>query len=152
MIVAVDPGVKTGVAIINDNGKLAELYTLGHVAAINMILGLTEEPHQAKLIIEDARGRTYFGKADFRQAKYGAGVREGAGSAKREAAIWEEWARLWKEKRGVPYIMAKPLKGGTKIDENAFYAATGWAGRTSAHARDAAMLGLAYARKLKNPE
>ncbi|KQF50035.1 hypothetical protein APC13_01240, partial [Acinetobacter pittii] len=88
------------------------------------------------LYIEDARLRTWFGRIDSEQKKYGAGVREGIGSVKRDAQIWEDWCK----EQGLNYKMVHPAANKTKTDAKYFLKLTGWAKRTNEHARDAAML------------
>ena len=60
----------------------------------------------------------------------------GAGSIKRDCEIWEEFAALY----GIPIQFIPPRKGLTKWDAETFNKMTGWKGRTSNHARDAALL------------
>ena len=66
----------------------------------------------------------------------GAGIREGIGSVKRDAQIWEDWCKENK----INYKMIHPKNNCTKYKSDIFQKITGWAGRTNEHARDAAML------------
>ena len=85
---------------------------------------------------EDARLRTWFGGADKRQARSGAGIREGVGSVKRDCGIWHEFlADL-----GVPFMPVKPEAHSTKWTAEHFARVTGWTKRTNNHGRDAAVL------------
>jgi hypothetical protein len=60
----------------------------------------------------------------------------GAGSVKRDCAIWEDFCR----DLGIDYIPVPPQAGLTKWPADYFNKVTGWKGRTSDHARDAALL------------
>jgi hypothetical protein len=86
--------------------------------------------------VEDARQRKWFGKMDAEQRKYGAAVREGAGSIKRDCQIWEEFLEFM----GIKYELVAPKNNKTKLDQKLFSNYTGWKERTNEHARDAAML------------
>jgi hypothetical protein len=88
------------------------------------------------VICEDARLRRSFGRMDKLQAKYGAAVREGAGAAKRDAKIWDDYLRSL----GVPYLMRKPA--ATKYDAQTFARMSAWPDRTNEHQRDAGMIVL----------
>lgn len=61
---------------------------------------------------------------------------QGAGSVKRDASIWEEFCTDYE----IPFRALPPIKGGTKLQPDYFKALTGWKGKTSEHARDAAMI------------
>jgi hypothetical protein len=84
------------------------------------------------VVVEDARQRFVFDKMDAEQAKYGAAVREGAGSIKRDSAIWEEFLR----DAGIPFDLRRPR--GTKKNAEQFQVLTGYTARTNEHERDAA--------------
>lgn len=88
------------------------------------------------LYIEDARKRTWFGSADAHMQRSCAGIREGIGSVKRDAHIWEDWCKENK----INYKMIHPRDNCTKYKSDVFKKVTGWLGRTNEHARDAAML------------
>jgi hypothetical protein len=64
------------------------------------------------------------------------GRRQGAGSVKRDAKIWQDFC----EDMDIPFEAVKPCAGATKRTTETFERLTGWKGRTSNHARDAAML------------
>lgn len=134
-VIGIDPGAHTGFALWDaahlqlrrvESMSIAEAQQEIREAWWNQTLDL--------VIVEDARKRTFFRRMDILQAKYGAAVREGAGSAKREASIWEEFLKIL----GVPYVMLSPRRTKTKAPR--FQLQTGWKGRTNEHARDAAML------------
>lgn len=129
LAIGIDPGVNTGYALYDvKRKKLKEVQTLSIVEAMQIIINL----HVLYKIIvryEDARQRTWFGKAGREQL-------QGAGSIKRDCAIWQEFF----EYHQIPHQAVAPKHNRTKLEAAQFKALTGWAGRTSEHARDAAML------------
>ena len=70
----------------------------------------------------------------------------GAGAAKRDAKIWEEFlsdkdvALPYSDDLGLTFTMHKPQVHGTKWSADYFARVTGFKGRTSEHSRDAALL------------
>ncbi len=81
------------------------------------------------LYIEDARLRTWFGNASRDQL-------QGAGSIKRDCSIWEQFCK----ENGYAYTLIPPKNNLTKMSAESFRNLTGWEGRCSSHARDAAWL------------
>jgi hypothetical protein len=136
IVVSIDPGTDTGLAEW-DTARRAfrALFTWTILQTVRQIEGDITKGQRADLyLFEDARkmriggGRT-FGKVNRLQ---------GVGSVKRDCAIWEEFF----ESMAVPYVATPPIIGGTKMKAPAFNALTGWTGRTSSHARDAAVRAL----------
>jgi hypothetical protein len=142
LAVGIDPGVKTGVATMNLGTKrLVSLRTMGIVDAFEFLRGLQAGGQLSLVLFEDARMRSGgFGGTDAATKRSGAGVREGVGSVKRDCSIWAEWLT----KRYIAHRPIAPEQCVTKLDARAFLLATGWADKTSQHARDAAMLVLAH--------
>lgn len=98
VLIGIDTGVNTGFAVAFDQGNGGQLHdveSLTITQAMSKVLELVEGHGKENLMlfIEDARLRTWFGNADARQARSGAGVREGIGSVKRDAQIWEDWCK-----------------------------------------------------------
>ena len=141
ILIGIDTGVHTGFAVAFDHGEggvLQKVESLSITQAMQSVLELEDE-HDLKdimLYIEDARKRTWFGGADARQARSGAGIREGVGSVKRDAQIWEDWCT----EQGLNFKMIHPAANATKKKAADFTRMTGWTGRANEHARDAAML------------
>ena len=141
ILIGIDTGVHTGFAVAFDHGAGGELQrveSLSITQAMQCVLEYEDE-HDLKditLYIEDARLRTWFGAMDARQAKSGAGVREGVGSVKRDAQIWEDWCK----EQGINFKLIHPAANATKKKVEDFTRMTGWTGRTNEHGRDAAML------------
>lgn len=141
ILIGIDTGVNTGFAVAADRGnggELEQVESLSITQAMEKVKALIEEWEIGNvcLYIEDARKRTWFGNADARQARSGAGVREGIGSVKRDAQIWEDWCT----EQGFKFLMIHPAANATKKKATDFKRMTGWVGRTNEHARDAAML------------
>lgn len=143
IMIGIDTGVKTGFALAIDYkdgkaGQLKDVSTLSITKAMKQVRLSVEKwgIENVKLFIEDARKRTWFGEMDQQQLKSGAGVREGVGSVKRDAKIWEDWCI----EEGYLFEMIHPAANQTKYKAPIFKKYTKWEGRTSEHSRDAAML------------
>lgn len=133
IIAGIDPGVKTGLAIW-DCGKqrFIEIRTCSIVDALDLLATKSFFVGQLDEIwFEDARLRTWFGDADREKL-------QGAGSIKRDCAIWQEFCEFHK----IPFRAIKPAPGNTKWSAEYFKKLSGWTRRTSQHARDAAALVL----------
>jgi len=130
IIAGIDPGVKTGVALWRPiSGNFIDMQTLGIVGAQYLLYGLNYNNKLSEVWFEDARLRTWFGSADREKL-------QGAGSIKRDCSIWQEFCEYYK----IPFRAIKPASGQTKWSAEYFKRVTGWKGRTSQHARDAAVL------------
>lgn len=92
--VGIDPGAQTGFAVWSvPLRKLSSCKTLKIHQAMDEVLQLHRAGQLHSVTFEDARLRTWFGKMDREQAKYGAAVREGAGSIKRDCTTGpSSWA------------------------------------------------------------
>ena len=130
IILGIDPGVQTGMALWN-GVTFSFVRTVPIHEALFWVF-----THQAEIDyirVEDARKRKWFGKdAKVKQ--------QGAGSIKRDCKIWDDFLGSLH----IPYEMVHPIKGGTKLDGASFKKATGYTKQTSNHARDAAMLVWEY--------
>lgn len=132
LIIGIDPGTYTGVAIWDyEKKEFLSITTLKIHHAMNLISRLqaraTEygETQIDLVIFEDARKR----KGGFKR-----GAEQGAGSVKRDCSIWEDFLKDSK----LPFL--KSLPKNTKMLDGMFKKLTNWEGRTSSHARDAAMI------------
>jgi hypothetical protein len=135
--IGIDPGASTGYAAWDASSRvLAAVHTLKIHEAMDYVLQVHRAGMLHSVTFEDARLRTWFGKMDKEQVKYGAAVREGAGSVKRDCTIWADFLGA----HGIAYKGVKPAAGATKWKADHFARVTGWTGRTSEHARDAAIL------------
>lgn len=128
VLIGLDPGTHTGVAIWNRGRKGFELIYSGGIIIVQNLL-LKRDRNSIKIRMEDARKRNWFGKS-------GHEVLQGAGSIKRDCSIWEEFF-LYHE---IEYELVAPKNNKTKLDSKLFSNMTGWKQRTNEHERDAAML------------
>lgn len=136
LIVGIDPGVTTGVAVWDRTARV--LTTVGSMticAAMEFVKSL-HKGVGVEVWFEDAKQRKWLGDADERQRRSGAGIREGVGSVKRDCSIWREFCDLHK----IPYKAVKPASGATKWTAEQFALRTKWQGRTNNHGRDAACI------------
>ena len=132
MIVGLDPGVTTGLAVWDaQQQRLTAVESMGIVAAMLRVQSMMAFGSLHSVVFEDARLRTYFG-AKGREAL------QGAGSIKRDCGIWVEWF----EHIGCAYRAISPRNKGAKLNAAQFERLTGWGGRTNEHGRDAAVLVL----------
>lgn len=126
--IGIDPGTHTGFAVWDTKSKrLVEVETLMIHEAFKRVFELMEKDDIC-LRIEDAR-HVSRGGYDSRARL------QGAGSIKRDCSIWEDFC----ESCDIPYEFVRPGKD-TKPTSEYFKMVTGYKGRTSNHARDAAML------------
>lgn len=127
ILVGIDPGVNTGCAV-RWGFKWQAVETLPIFEAINRVIAWkkTCDAHERPIFVrlEDARQRTWFGETDRERLK-------GAGSVERDCKIWEEV--LTELKIPFEFVHPKNIKEATEE-------MTGWKGRTSVHAREAAWL------------
>ncbi len=133
LYIGIDPGTTTGLAFWYPQTKILYLHSGPLIQMYELVKRWVESTRaldEVSLIrIEDARLRKWFGGNSTAKA-------QGAGSIKRDCAIWEEMCKH----HGWKYEMVHPVKGGTKWKAPAFKAATGYSGRTNEHERDAALL------------
>lgn len=140
-VIGIDAGTKTGIAVWDRKlKKLMRLETMKIHAALTYVKQLTEWQEQLGefylVIVEDARKKGWYTK-DKSEALARA---QGVGSVRRDATIWEEALTDWK----VDFQMVAPKNGMVKLDAKQFELRTGWKGKSSNHARDAAMLVYGY--------
>lgn len=132
--IGIDPGTHTGIAEWDSERKRFLL-----VATVPLWQALQEVSNAAangevRVIFEDARLRKWL-PMERNNAEY-RGKLMGAGSVKRDCVVWEEFL----DDNAIAYVKQSPAPGLTKWSEEAFRKLTGWTGRTSNHARDAALL------------
>lgn len=130
IFIGIDTGVHTGFAVWDsDTKELVEISTLTITQAMQRVTELRVILRHVKLYIEDARKRTWFGKAGREKL-------QGAGSVKRDCSIWEDWCK----EQGIECVMVAPKHNRTKLSAAQFRVLTKWTGRTTSHSRDAAMM------------
>ena len=134
IFIGIDPGTKTGLAIWNaKTEKFAEIVTTSIVGAMQIVQQYAARL-DVRLVMEDARQRKWLPR-ERNESEY-RGKLMGAGSIKRDCEIWQEFADFYH----IPLSLVPPRKGLTKWTAESFARLTGWKGRTSNHARDAALL------------
>lgn len=132
IFIGIDTGTHTGVAVWDsEERQFLEIKTMMLHQALQFVITMCKvwKRENVHVLFEDARQRKWFGARS--DAKL-----QGAGSVKRDAAIWEEFCVDYK----IPFRALPPAKGATKIRPDYFKELTGWRGKTSEHARDAAMI------------
>lgn len=130
--IGIDPGTVTGVAVW-DGARLTKLSAVPIHAALLYVLEMHMEGRRQTVVFEDARLRKWYGTSTAKQDR---DRLMGAGSVRRDCAIWDEALTSW----GIPFQTVAPKDNMTKLSAEAFRAITGWKGRTNEHMRDAAML------------
>ena len=131
--VGIDTGVNTGYAVWSKKDKmLLDIRTVKIHQAMQMLSALYASEKRILVRIEDARIRKW--------VQGGREKLQGAGSIKRDAKIWEDFLR----DSQIDFELVPPKQNRTKLDESLFKNLTNWIGRTSEHARDAAMLVYGY--------
>lgn len=132
--IGIDCGVNTGICVWN---KI--LKKIQYINTLPIHKAMDEVKYWQRnggifVRIEDARLRKWIPRQKNEKAERGR--REGAGSVKRDAKIWEDFlADL-----GIPYESVAPQNNKTKVDAEYFKKLTGYDKRTNTHERDAAML------------
>jgi hypothetical protein len=157
--IGIDPGVHTGIAVWYRPGARFMLVGSRTIIEAMQLINDLAANHGREMIflrIEDAR------LVKLPKHLRGEGREQGAGSVKRDSAIWEEFAKHY----GYQYTMLNPISapkviGGEYLDKaneekrraglikspkgkectgESFNKVTGWNAKTTGHARDAAML------------
>ena len=130
LIIGIDPGKNTGIAIYDPTRKvLTEVYMAKFWDAVELMRGLSR---QDTVVIElPASKHVHHDEAVNKGAIQRTGVN--VGSVIRESELLIELAGILK----LPCIIQRP---GGKTKAKAFKKITGWTGRTNQHNRDAGML------------
>lgn len=134
LYIGIDPGTHTGVAVWSKNERRLEVVdTMTITRALELVTSNVELCKafggEVVVFIEDARKRSWFGFSGREKL-------QGAGSVKRDCAIWETFCK----ELGVECRKVAPKHNTTKLTAEQFKVLTSWQGRTSEHSRDAAML------------
>ena len=136
LIIGLDPGSSTGVAVFED-GRLSRLITIDPSSIGRILEG--QEPD--RVIFEDSRLQSH----TWTQAK----TRAAALKMARNVGEIDAWCKLIVatcERLSIAAHGISPLHKGKKLDAAQFAAATGWAGKSNQHERDAAMVAWKYRR------
>ncbi len=133
--IGIDTGVHTGFAVWDtEDQRLLSCKTMKIDVAMETIREIWEAGYSILVIVEDARLRKFFKGEDM------ASKQQGAGSIKRDAKIWEDYLTRLR----IDFKLVNPTSRKTKITSEYFKKISKFEGRTSEHARDAAMLVLGY--------
>lgn len=131
LFIGIDVGTETGYAEWSATEQ--RLLTVESMK-IHEVMDRVKEQHKiygSGLFVrfEDARKRNWFGDAGREKL-------QGAGSIKRDSAIWEDFLTS----EGISFEAVAPKRNRTKTAAEYFKRVTGWQKRTNEHSRDAAML------------
>ena len=133
IVVGIDPGQNTGLAVWDTVSRaFLDIRCSGIVDAMRYLSELQSERQIGLLVFEDAR-KWLPREKSLKEFK---GRAMGAGSVRRDSAIWEEWCRTF----AIPFVAVPPRAGMTKLSDIQFQGITGYDRRTNEHGRDAAML------------
>lgn len=131
MIIGIDPGSKTGVAVYND-GCIQELYTTDTIGIISRI----KIDRPAMIVIEDSTLTSHVFTAP--------GIRHAAAmKVARNIGEVDGYCKLIKQvcgELGIAFYSVSPKDKGKKIDAARFKILTGWAESSNQHERDAALV------------
>lgn len=134
IILGIDPGVHTGVAIYRA-GQLTELRTIGP----HEIDALLTELQPRRVVFEDSRLQSHtWSKVPSRAA---------AAKMARNVGEIDAWCRLITaicERLGIAAHGISPLGKGAKVKAEKFASITGWTKSSNEHSRDAAMVAWKY--------
>lgn len=140
ILVGIDTGVNTGICVYSrTEKKILSLDTVKIHQALTLVK-LTHELNAGRLFVrvEDARLRKWVPRQKNESAERGR--REGAGSVKRDASVWEDFLTDME----IPFEMVAPKNNATKMKPDFFKKITKWEGKTTSHSRDAAALVIGY--------
>lgn len=130
--IGIDVGTKTGIAVWDRQSKsFTRLDTLKIHEAWALVTRINQGYVGMIFVrVEDARKISW----ETKDKKADAARAQGAGSVKRDAAIWEDFLT----DMNIPFEMVKA--NNTKLPADKFEMITGYKEQTSSHARDAAMM------------
>lgn len=133
--IGIDTGVHTGMAVWDSERKeFVVVDTLKIHEALQIVSSYAYKDILLCVRFEDARQRKWIPFAKNMTGELGRA--QGAGYVKAHCQIWEDFLR----DMDIPFEMIAPRRNVTKLSAEQFGRITGYKGRTSEHARDAAML------------
>lgn len=129
LYIGIDPGTKTGFAIWNaQKQQFQQVSTMPIHKAMEDVKKYHALGHLIEVVIE---------KPPKGWSGNNAARAQGAGSIRRDFTVWRDMMEDLK----IPFRTVVPSrKGLTKMQPEQFRKMTGWQGRTSNHARDAALM------------
>lgn len=133
--IGIDTGDHTGYAVWHrPSRQLLTVESTKIHRALQWVLDLKAREFDLFLRVEDARLRKWI--KPYGDIRRELGRREGAGSIKRDANIWEDFLIDF----GIPFELVAPKDNFTKMSYDYFTRMTSWAKPADGHAIDAAML------------
>ena len=133
--IGIDTGVHTGIAVWDsEKRKFVYLDTLKIHEALQIVSSYAYKNIPLCVRFEDARQRKWIPMSKNMTAELGRA--QGAGYVKAHCQIWEDFLTDYR----IPFEAIAPRRNLTKLSAEQFGRITGYKGRTSEHARDAAML------------
>lgn len=136
IVLGIDPGVSTGIAVFQD-GALWKLETI----APHQIAGYLAAARPARVVFEDSRLTSHV----FSTVK----SRPAALKMARNIGEIDAWCRVITAVCAELHIPAhgiSPAGKGAKLNAAQFAAATGWTAKSNQHERDACMVAWPYRR------
>lgn len=128
--IGIDPGTRTGIAVWDVKEKcFSTISSKSIYEAFEFIRSTFDDFENIILRVENPNLRKWFGNTGREKL-------QGVGSIKRDFAIWKEFC----DHHCIKMEEVAPKNIKTKISSEYFKKLTGWEGRTSNHARDAAMM------------
>lgn len=134
MIIGIDPGQRTGVAVYRD-GALIELRTVSP----DQIAGVLEELAPELVVFEDSRKQS----AVFIRGTNARSMLKIARNVGEVDQLCRQIEALCDRMR-IACVGVSPLRKGAKLSAARFREITGWTGRSNQHERDAAMCAYKY--------
>lgn len=133
--IGIDTGVHTGIAVWDSERKEFVLVdTMKIHEALNIVSSYAYKDIPLCVRFEDARQRKWIPISKNMTAELGRA--QGAGYVKAHCQIWEDFLTDYR----ITFKAIAPRRNVTKLSAEQFGRITGYKGRTSEHARDAAML------------
>ena len=133
--IGIDTGVHTGVAVWDSERKeFVVVDTMKIHEAMNFVYNYADLDIPLQVRFEDARQRKWIPMSKNMTGELGRA--QGAGYVKAHCQIWEDYLTDYQ----IPFEAIAPRRNVTKLSAEQFERITGYKGRTSGHARDAAML------------
>lgn len=133
--IGIDTGVHTGIAVWDSERKeFVVVDTIKIHEALQIVSSYAYKDISLCVRFEDARQRKWIPFAKNMTGELGRA--QGAGYVKAHCQIWEDFLTDYR----IPFEAIAPRRNVTKLSAEQFWRITGYKGRTSEHARDAAML------------
>jgi len=136
MIIGIDPGQRTGIAICRD-GALCELRTVSP----EQIESVLVEVRPGLVVFEDSRKQS----AVFIRGTNARSMLKIARNVGEVDQLCRQIEALCDRMR-IACVGVSPLRKGSKLSAAQFSQITGWAGRSNQHERDSAMVAWPYRR------